>query len=124
MTALTQASQIFILSPINNLLNIDLDSIFDYEYLLDKSYLETIEDEQEKYLENYIEQLLEINGFKSVKVKIVYNLSYNENKIEKVIVNLKDLVINENHTHINKYQEIKSIVANALNLEECYIVFN
>lgn len=112
-----------IIAPLSNLINVNFSSILD-NLLNSNQYDEYIYSNQELYIENFIVETLKTKGFYGVKVDVKYNLSNNENELEKIILNLKNLVINENQVHINKYKEIKDIVCNALNVKEDIIVLN
>ena len=115
-------SVLLIISPITKLLN--FDNINLYNIVFDSSYLDYSFGNYDVYIENYLKAILESNGFFNIEIDVCYNLSNNENKIKKIFLNLRKLVINENQVHINKYKEIKDIVSKTLNIEEDLIILN
>ena len=113
-----------IISPIKNITKIDFSKFFEYNYIEDSSYIENVYTQQKHYYEKYLEETLSKKGYNNVNVEIIYNLSNNKKKKKKVVLNLKNLVINENTMHINKYKEIKSIVCETLNIKEDIVTLN
>ena len=69
-------------------------------------------------LKNTVKVELCNNGFENVNVEIECDLSSSQLNIKKVTVDISKMVINTNVAHINKYTEIKKIVAEFLNVEE------
>ena len=115
---------LIIISPLKSVLSLDIKEIFNDEYIVDTNFIDTINTQKEEYMSKYIEQLLEQRGFYNIDAEINYILSDYESKIELVRLNLKNLVINENQVHINKYTEIKSIVCNALGIKENIVILD
>ena len=117
-----------IISPIANIFKIDIDNIintYDSKFNYQSEYISIVENGQEEFYENYIKQLLEDEGFLNVNVEIDYKIEDNGININKITLNLKNLVINENQPHINKYTEIKNIICNAIPIiEESDILIN
>lgn len=117
-------SMVVVISPIKNFINFSTDKIFEYNYVSDDSYLYTHYNNQKKFTENYVEELLDKNGFKNIKVTLWYNMQDDDFTIQKILLNLNNLVIYNNSVHINKYKEITSLVCKALSVEEDIIIFN
>lgn len=113
------------------ILNIDISKINydDFFYnqtsvTVDEKYLENYKEKYRESLQNQCETVLNNNGYQNVRVEIYLNLSSEKFEIEKVYVNLKNLVINGNSVHIDKYKEIKSIIVSLLDVEEGKVIMN
>lgn len=111
--------------------NIDINNLDFNKFLynqtsveLNENYIKNYNNEYKKSLENLITTQLENKGFKGVDVEISYNLSSLKFEIEKVQLNTKNLVINTNSPHINKYNEMKDIVVSVLSIDEKKVVIN
>lgn len=70
-----------------------------------------------------IENALEKEGYSGVKVKILYNIVDNQIFLEKVKINLDNLVITSPNENINKYQHIRQVVAQSIEIKEEDILF-
>lgn len=123
-------SVVVVLAMVSPLLNIDIDKIDFDKFIynetsvqLNENYLNNYNEDYKLALENLLEENLEEGGFSSVDVEILYNKSNNNFEIEKVELDIKKLVINANQAHIDKYKEMRNIVANMLNIKEGNIVF-
>lgn len=113
------------------ILNIDISKINYDEFFynqtsvtVDEKYLENYKEKYRESLQNQCETVLNNNGYQNVRVEIYLNLSSEKFEIEKVYVNLKNLVINGNSVHIDKYKEIKSIIVSLLDVEEGKVIMN
>ena len=113
------------------IVNINLNKIDFNKFLynstsveLNENYLKNYNLEYKNSLEKLTENQLSNNGFMGVDVEININLDKTNFNIEKVILNAKNLVINTNTVHIDKYKEIKGLVANFLYIEEERVVIN
>lgn len=117
-----------IVSPIVNfdINNIKFNNIFynQSSVQLDQSYIQNFNIKYKQSLEKTCENYLEEKGFSGVKVEIEINLENNYLEIKKVELNLKNLVINSNSAHINKYTEMKTHIKNLLNIEDEKVVFD
>lgn len=91
---------------------------------IDTDFIEATNKQIKNELENTLVAKLEKAGFSNCLVTIDCNLSANEMKIEKVYIDISKMVINANMVHINKYNEIKEVVKNYLNVEESDVVIN
>lgn len=122
-------SIVIVFVMISPIVNIDLNKIDFNKFIYNDSSV-TI---NEKYLKNYnniykeslektCEMALKNSGFSGVKVNICLNMSITKFQIEKVEVNLKNLVIDTNKVHIDKYQEIKSVIISVLGVDEDKVV--
>lgn len=113
------------------IVNIDIDKIdfnkFIYNEtstILNENYLKNYNEEYKNSLQNIVEKQLENNGFLNVNVEILYNMSANDFEIEKVKLNAKNLVINTNSVHIDKYKEMREVVVNLLSVESEKVVID
>lgn len=91
---------------------------------INEEYLKNYNNQYKLSLENTCETTLKSNGYANVDVEILINLSTTKFEIEKVYLNLKNLVINSNSVHIDKYKEIKSIIISILGVDENMVVIN
>ena len=112
---------------ISPLLSIDIDKInFDKFVYNDVSINEKfLIDYNEKYcssLKTNLENTLKIRGYDGCEVEIYHNLSTDKFEIQKVEINIKNLVINKNSAHIDKYKEIKQIATLVLGVDENKVV--
>lgn len=122
-------SIIVVLTMVSPLLQIDIDKIdfdrFIYNETsveLNDNYLKNYNEDYKIALENLLIENLKEKGFSGVIVAISYNLSNTNFEIEKVELNIKNLVINTNQVHIDKYKEMRAIVVNMLNIKENIVV--
>jgi len=122
-------SVIVVLTMVSPVLNIDLNKIEFNKFIYNESsielndkYLKNYNEDYKKTLERLLENSLEDKGYKNVSVEISYNLSNNYFEIQKVVLNIKNLVINTNQVHIDKYKEMRAIAVNLLNVKEGVVV--
>lgn len=124
-------SILIVFSLIVPLLNIDINNL-NFDNLiynnasveLDNNYINSFNTQYKILLENNCEQLLEANGFSGVSVEIDMIMENNSFEIKKVELNLKNLVINQNEVHINKYTEMRNCITKYLDVKEDMVVFN
>jgi stage III sporulation protein AF len=117
-----------IVSPVQKLFDKDFnieDVFYDTTATqIDTDFLEATNKQIKTQLENTLIVKLSNSGFDEVIVEIECNLSETEFKVEKVYVDISNMVINQNMAHINKYVEIKNIVTEFLNVEESDVIIN
>lgn len=113
------------------LLNINIDKlnfnnlVFNQTSVkLDQNYINAFNTQYKNLLEKNCEQLLASSGFKGVSVEIDINLKDNKFSINKVELNIKNLVMNTNEPHTNKYTEMRECVTKYLDIEKEKVVFN
>ena len=70
-----------------------------------------------------IQNTLEKAGYSGVKVSIIYKIVDDKIFLEKVKINLDNLVITSPNTNINKYQHIRQVVAQSIEIKEEDILF-
>ena len=70
-----------------------------------------------------IENILENAGYSGTKVRIVFNIVDDKIILEKVKINLDNLVITSPNANINKYQHIRQVVAQSIEIKEEDILF-
>lgn len=112
--------------PIANALNggIDLSGLIYNETAgeIDYEFLDKTKTSMENQLALMCEKALEDGGFLECDVTIYLNLLESEFSVDKVEINLEDLVISTNIPHINKYTEIKAIIKNTISVTEENII--
>ena len=117
-----------ILSPLPKLFgkNIDFDSaLYDTTASsIDLDFLEATQKQMKNQLEITLRSRFKDSGFDNVEVDILSEMSNYKFNIKKVIIDIKNMVINQNMAHINKYVEIIEITQKYLNVEESDIVIN
>ena len=119
---------VVIITPFPKMINKEIDlstMIFNNATTeIDQDYLEVMTDKIIKTIENDLEKRLENAGFLNVDVIINYNLEKYAYKINFVSLNIKNLVINGNIAHINKYTEMVQVVTGYVDVEEDNVKFN
>ncbi|MGN1208455.1 MAG: stage III sporulation protein AF [Christensenellales bacterium] len=116
---------------VSPVLKIDLNKINFDAFVYNKNSVQVNENFLKNYnnaykenLEKVCEQQLENAGFSGVCVEICLNLSNSKFEIKEVQANLANLVINANKVHIDKYQEIKSVIISVLGIESDKVVIS
>ena len=108
-----------VMSPIINLVkssNIDISGIFG-QY--DDDYYEHSSLEIKSKIENQLKQ----NGIEGVFVEIDGYMSNNDLVINRLYVNLSNMVINERDEHIDKYKLITGLIMEVVKVSEENIVY-
>ena len=117
-----------IVSPVPKLINsnFDFSSLFynQASIELDKDFLEVTNKKIVEQLEKSIVASCENSGYSKVECEIESILVDNKLVIEKVKINLKNLVFSQNVVHINKYTEIEQAVQRVVIIEKEQIVFD
>lgn len=117
-----------IISPIQKLFNkkFNLDDIFYDSKAVetDSDFIEATNKQIKNQLEKYLLVKLKNEGFEKVEVEIVCEMSNNVLDIKKVIIDISNMVMSENISHINKYKEIKKVVTSFLSVEESDVEIN
>lgn len=124
-------SIIVVVIMVSPILQIDIDKIDFNKFIynetsveLNQEYINNYNDKYRQNLEELLENALQINGFSNIDAKLYTNMSNKTFEVEKVELNIKNLVINANTVHIDKYKEMKAIVVSVLNVNEKKVVFN
>lgn len=110
-----------IISPLPNGFkkNFNIEKLFEFENIsfeLDESFISGVYLKSSDYRENSTEKILTRNGYDGAKVKIVKKID-NLSEIDYVNINLQGAVIPAHKSHINIANEIKTIVADYLEIE-------
>jgi len=100
----------------------DVFSIDD-EVELDNDFLYYTFSKQAASLEEDCKELLKEEGITEVEVQIIFYTDKIAFVIEKVYINIENIVILENYQHININVEISNLLADSLNIETEQIVF-
>lgn len=118
---------VIVLSPIPKLLKKEIDFnsiIYNSESTqIDEDFVIATNKKIIFNLEQTTKNALKNAGFENVDVAICYKIENYSYSIEKVSLNLKELVINPNYTHINKYTEMGQIVKNILKVSDEEVEF-
>ncbi|MDD4211435.1 MAG: stage III sporulation protein AF [Clostridia bacterium] len=115
-----------IVSPVSTLVNYNFDvgSIIETSQVeIDQNFVYLVNSQTVNQLEFSIENSLEQEGYLGVSVTISANITTSPLKVEKVTLDLLNLVINREVQHINKYSKMKEVVLEEVNIEEGKIVF-
>lgn len=115
-------------SPVQKLFdkNFDLNDIF-YDgkaVETDSDFLEATNKQIKNQLEKSLVARYKSAGFDNIKVEIMCDMSNNVLEIKKVIIDVSNLVMTEELSHINKYIEIKKVATDFLNVEESDVEIN
>ena len=97
-----------LINPVVNFLNKKHDFSIKYkDYSVNENLMNYILKTKAKELEKSIENTLNNEGF--LNIDIMLNFSIDNDKIvyDSCEINLKNMVISENNSHINKYEFIK-----------------
>ena len=116
-----------LLTPIVNLVNNDFDL---YKFIdnsavsVNEDYIDYITKARAEQLSQYLEQKLDMEGMKNVEIQVIYKEQDVDITIEKILVNIQNLVIERQDRHINKYNVIKECILDSVKVEEGAISFN
>lgn len=114
-----------LVTPIVNILSQNKDFKLEYEDVqLQENVINYILNERVKSNENSIETTLSKEGFSNVDIILNYSIENNDIVYKSCMVNLKNMAINSDKQHINKYEFIKEVVANETKLSLQEIIIN
>ena len=115
-----------IISPIPALLNYDMDLdqiLTNANAEIDNNFIYVINSQTIDQLESMLEVLIEREGYENIEVVATANIFDTPMNIQKITIDLSNLVINSDASHINKYSKIKEIVLNNILIKEEDVVF-
>ncbi|MBE5741339.1 MAG: hypothetical protein E7351_02305 [Clostridiales bacterium] len=114
-----------LLSPLIQFLNKhhDFNLTFD-EYKVNENLMTYIFTNRVQSQERYIETELSDEGFSNIDIIINYSIENNELHYNSCTVNLENLFIASDKQHINKYEFIKKVVGENLDLADEEIIIN
>jgi len=114
-----------LVSPIVKFLNKKHDITIHYEdYKINSNLLNYIYSMRADSVEKNIETELNKEGFSNIDIILNFSIENDELSYISCQINLKNMVINADKQHINKYEFIKKIVQEYTNLTEEEIIFN
>ncbi|MDD4110138.1 MAG: stage III sporulation protein AF [Clostridia bacterium] len=115
-----------IISPIPALINkeINIDDIFQEEIELQDEYIYQINRDRLDSFEDLIVKDLEKKGISGVDLNINANIFTSDMKINAIFVDLSQVVINENMSHIDINELVKSSILKYITIEEDNIIFD
>lgn len=109
--------------PIINFINNNKGFVLEYdEYEVNEKLLNYIYSNRVETLEDNILNGLKSNGLENIDIEINYSIENEDLVMLACTINLKNLVINENFTHINKYDYIKKVVKDYIDLSDEEII--
>lgn len=91
--------------------------------LIDEKFVSERESEKIILVEKSLENNLELNGYKSVSIKIMGDYSGSELKITSVFVDISNIVLSSEILNIDKYTNIMAIIKISLNVSEDCVIF-
>lgn len=92
-------------------------------FLIDEEFVSERENEKIILVEKSLENNLELNGYKSVSIKIVGDYSGSELKITNVFVDISNIVLSSEMLNIDKYTNIMAIIKISLDVSEDCVIF-
>ena len=93
------------------------------DYQINEKLMNFIYNGRADELKAKIEKRLDDEGFKNIDIKINYSSNNNEFQLNSIEVNLKNLVIQADKQHINKYEFISDVIKEFTNLTDEVILF-
>ena len=106
-----------LLSPMINFLSKNHDFTIKYKDVeLNSKLIEYIHSMKSKSMETDLENYLDAEGFKNIDITLTFSSENNEFKYNSCKISLKNMVIETDKQHINKYEFIKTIVQENTNL--------
>lgn len=119
---------LIIVTPLPNLIKngfrTDSGTLITPEFVLDENYMAYADKVKLKYLARGVENKLADDGMRGVKVEIDGKFDGSDIIINYVYVNLQNIVMDENISHINKYELIRESVTKYLNVEKGTVIIN
>ncbi len=113
-----------ILSPVVKFLTKkDVYTLKYEDYQINEKLMNFIYNGRADELKAKIEKRLDDEGFKNIDIKINYSSNNNEFQLNSIEVNLKNLVIQADKQHINKYEFISDVIKEFTNLTDEVILF-
>ena len=113
-----------ILSPVVKFLTKkDVYTLKYEDYQINEKLMNFIYNGRADELKAKIEKRLDEEGFKNIDIKINYSSNNNEFQLNSIKVNLKNLVIQADKQHINKYEFISDVIKEFTNLTDEVILF-
>lgn len=114
-----------LINPVVKFLNKNHDFTIKYEeYVTNEKLLSYIYEQRSKTIEKEIENRLSEEGFSNVDLILKFSIENDELKYISCNVNLKKLVISPDKQHINKYEFIKTKIAEYTNLADEEIIID
>ena len=114
-----------LLNPLINFLSNHRDFTVKYkEYELSEKLLNYIYEMRVKTQEENLKNLFSNEGFDNIDIKLSFSSENDELKYNSCKVNLKNVVIDKDMQHINKYEFIKKIIKEYTNLSDEEIIID
>ena len=113
-----------IASPLPSLLKNGINFSFDTSADLNESYLETVQSQSLRALENSLTEDLEENGILNAEVQVWGELENGAIKISYIFVEMGNVVLTGDMAHINKNEAVINVLIDKTNIKEEQIVLN
>jgi len=113
------------ISPIKDLIHKFSNTTFNEDNIkIDENFLYDINLAKNESNQILIQNRLKNKGIEGVNVVICNNLQNYDYSIEKIYIDITNLVITDKNQHINKYEVITNTILELINIEKDKIVFN
>jgi hypothetical protein len=112
-----------IVSPLPKIFNHNISLTNNNSTIIDQNYLINVNLSKLTELENEITTTLSKNGFDNVSVVVDANIYSEQLIINKVYVDVVNLVLNSGGKHINIYKDITNLIIAITNIKEEEIIF-
>lgn len=115
-----------VLQPVFKLKNIevDFDKMFNNsEYTFQMDYLDYFNNKKIEIYKENCSTIIRDNGVDAFEIEIIYSINdFSELIVEKVVINLKNSVINSDKDHIDIIVGIKNVISKYLNINSNAVV--
>jgi hypothetical protein len=116
-------SVLIIILPLKNFDFGTLDFSGLTDLVIDEEFVKERESEKIAYVENELENNLELNGYLNVSVKIDGEYNSDELQISSLYVDIENMVLNDEALNINKYTNIVAIIKASVEVSEENVIF-
>lgn len=107
-----------IVAPLPKIFNKNITINTTYEYVEDVSFLESLNFKKIQNYEIAIIKKLEVKGITGVNVQLEADITKSDLKIEKVYLDICNMVLNNVDKHININDTIINVVTNTVNVDK------
>ena len=111
-----------IISPLPQLFNKNIDINLDYKYEESVGFLETF---NSRKLENYKADIcdkLKCQGINNLNIEFDADITKSDIIIEKVYVDIQNIVLNDNGEHININETIENVIMSVVGVKDSEVI--